>query len=102
MPLVISPLIVPVVITAVGSYLFYARVGLASTYVGIILAHTALASPFVVVTVGASLTGFDRNLMRAASIAGAKPIVAFLQGNAAADPARRPVRSSFRLRHVLR
>ncbi len=77
MPLVISPLIVPVVITAVGSYLFYARVGLASTYLGIILAHTALASPFVVVTVGASLTGFDRNLMRAASIAGAKPIVAF-------------------------
>jgi len=77
MPLVISPLIVPVVITAVGSYLFYARVGLASTYLGVILAHTALASPFVVVTVGASLTGFDRNLMRAASIAGAKPIVAF-------------------------
>ncbi len=77
MPLVISPLIVPVVITAVGSYLFYARVGLASTYVGIILAHTALASPFVVVTVGASLTGFDRNLMRAASISGAKPVVAF-------------------------
>ena len=77
MPLVISPLIVPVVITAVGSYLFYARVGLASTYLGIILAHTALASPFVVVTVGASLTGFDRNLMRAASIAGAKPVVAF-------------------------
>ena len=52
MPLLISPLIVPVVITAVGSYLFYARVGLASTYAGIILAHTALASPFVVVTVG--------------------------------------------------
>ena len=77
MPLVISPLIVPVVITAVGSYLFYARVGLASTYAGIILAHTALASPFVVVTVRASLTGFDRNLMRAASIAGAKPVVAF-------------------------
>ena len=44
------------------------RIGLANTYTGIILAHTALASPFVVVTVGASLAGFDRNLMRAASI----------------------------------
>ncbi|TGQ64069.1 ABC transporter permease [Mesorhizobium sp. M00.F.Ca.ET.186.01.1.1] len=79
MPLLLSPLIVPVVITAVGSYLFYARVGLASTYAGIILAHTALASPFVVVTVGASLTGFDRNLMRAAAISGARPLTAFLR-----------------------
>lgn len=79
MPLLLSPLIVPVVITAVGSYLFYARVGLASTYAGVILAHTALASPFVVVTVSASLSGFDRNLMRAASIFGAKPIRAFFK-----------------------
>ncbi len=79
MPLLLSPLIVPVVITAVGSYLFYARVGLASTYAGIILAHTALASPFVVVTVGASLTGFDRNLMRAAAISGARPMTAFFR-----------------------
>lgn len=79
MPLLLSPLIVPVVITAVGSYLFYARVGLASTYAGIILAHTALASPFVVVTVGASLTGFDRNLMRAAAISGARPVTSFFR-----------------------
>ena len=79
MPLVISPLVVPVVITAVGAYLFYARAGLASTYAGVILAHTALASPFVVVTVAASLTGFDRNLMRAAAISGARPVVAFLR-----------------------
>jgi putative spermidine/putrescine transport system permease protein len=79
MPLLISPLVVPVVITAVGAYLFYARLGLASTYTGIILAHTALASTFVVVTVSASLTGFDRNLLRAASISGAKPIVSFFR-----------------------
>jgi len=79
MPLLISPLVVPVVITAVGAYLFYARLGLASTYTGIILAHTALASPFVVVTVSASLTGFDRNLLRAASISGAKPLVSFFR-----------------------
>lgn len=79
MPLLLSPLIVPVVITAVGSYLFYARVGLASTYAGIMLAHTALASPFVVVTVGASLTGFDRNLMRAAAISGARPLTSFFR-----------------------
>ncbi len=79
MPLLISPLIVPIVVTAVGTYLFYARLGLASTYGGIILAHTVLASPFVVVTVGASLTGFDRNLLRAASISGARPLAAFFR-----------------------
>lgn len=77
MPLLLSPLIVPVVITAVGSYLFYARAGLTGSYAGLILAHTALASPFVVVTVGASLSGFDHNLMRAAAISGARPIHAF-------------------------
>ena len=79
MPLLISPLVVPIVVTAVGAYLFYAPLGLASSYAGIILAHTVLASPFVVVTVGASLTGFDRNLMRAASISGARPATAFFR-----------------------
>jgi putative spermidine/putrescine transport system permease protein len=78
-PLLISPLIVPIVVTAVGTYLFYARVGLANTYAGIILAHTVIASPFVVVTVGASLAGFDRNLMRAASIHGARPLRQFFK-----------------------
>jgi putative spermidine/putrescine transport system permease protein len=78
-PLLLSPLIVPVVVTAVGTYLFYARIGLANTYAGIILAHTVLASPFVVVTVGASLTGFDRNLMRATSILGARPHIGFFR-----------------------
>jgi len=75
--LLVSPLAVPVIITAVATYLVYAPLGLASTFQGIILAHTVLASPFVVVTVGASLAGFDRTMMRAASICGARPFVAF-------------------------
>lgn len=75
--LLLSPLAVPVIITAVGAYLFYAPLGLASTFQGIILAHTVLASPFVVVTVGASLSGFDRTMMRAASSCGARPVLAF-------------------------
>lgn len=75
--LLVSPLAVPVIITAVATYLVYAPLGLASTFQGMILAHTVLASPFVVVTVGASLAGFDRTMMRAASICGARPFVAF-------------------------
>jgi putative spermidine/putrescine transport system permease protein len=77
MGILISPLIVPVVITAVGAYLFYARLGLANTFAGIILAQTSVASPFVVVTVAASLSNFDRTLMRAAAISGARPLTAF-------------------------
>ena len=77
MAILISPLIVPVVITAVGAYLFYARLGLANTFAGIILAQTSVASPFVVVTVAASLSNFDRTLMRAAAISGARPLTAF-------------------------
>lgn len=75
--ILISPLAVPVIITAVATYLLYAPIGLASTFPGIILAHTVLASPFVVVTVAASLAGFDHTLMRAAAICGARPLLAF-------------------------
>jgi putative spermidine/putrescine transport system permease protein len=75
--LVLSPLVVPIVIYAVGLYFFFAPLGLTQSYTGIVLAHAALGSPFVVVTVGASLAGFDHNLMRAAASLGAPPLVAF-------------------------
>ncbi|MCE1235653.1 MAG: ABC transporter permease [Hyphomicrobiales bacterium] len=75
--LVLSPLVVPIVIYAVGLYFFFAPLGLTQTYTGIVLAHAALGSPFVVVTVGASLAGFDHNLMRAAASLGAPPMLAF-------------------------
>jgi putative spermidine/putrescine transport system permease protein len=77
MGLIISPMVVPIVITAVAMYFFYADVGLANTFPGIILAHTALATPFVVITVTATLTGFDHSLTRAASGLGAGPITVF-------------------------
>ncbi|TXH34881.1 MAG: ABC transporter permease [Rhodospirillaceae bacterium] len=71
MSLLISPMVVPIVITAVGMYFFYATIGLANTYLGLILAHSALATPFVVITVTATLTGFDQSLTRAAASLGA-------------------------------
>lgn len=77
MAVLISPLVIPVIITAVGAYLFYAPIGLANSFAGIIIAQTTIAAPFVVVTVGASLANFDRTLMRAAAISGARPSVAF-------------------------
>jgi len=65
------------VITAVGSYFFLVAIGLVGTYPGLILAHTVLAVPFVVITVLVTLEGFDQNLMRAASSLGASPWTAF-------------------------
>src|SRR5690606_19117649 len=65
--LVVSPILIPIVITAVGMYFFFVAIGLVGTYPGLILAHTALSVPFVVVTVMATLDGFDTNLMRAAA-----------------------------------
>lgn len=73
----ISPMVVPSVVVAVGLLFAYAPVGLANTYAGMILAHTALASPFVVLTVSATLTGFDRALLRAAAASGAGPATTF-------------------------
>ena len=75
--LMISPMVVPVIIVAVGVYFAFAPLGLNDGYTGLILAHTALAVPFVVVTVLATLAGFDRTLLRAAASLGAPPLTTF-------------------------
>jgi len=74
---VLSPMVVPVVIAAVGLYFFFAPLGLTGNYAGLILAHTALATPFVVITVSATLQSFDMNLARAAASLGAPPFMVF-------------------------
>ncbi len=77
MSLLISPMITPVIISAAGMFFFYSSIGLGQTHLGLILAHTALGIPFVVITVTATLSGFDRNLTRAAASLGAGPLYAF-------------------------
>jgi len=79
MAILISPMIVPLIISAAGMYFFYTKIGLASTHVGIILAHAALGTPFVVITVTATLVGFDHSLTRAAAMLGASPTTAFFK-----------------------
>jgi putative spermidine/putrescine transport system permease protein len=79
MAILLSPMIVPVVIVAVGFYFFFAPLGLTASYSGLILAHTALGTPFVVVTVAATLKGFDDNLARASASLGAAPVTTFFR-----------------------
>lgn len=79
MGLLISPMIVPLIISAAGMYFFYSSIGLAQTFVGVILAHAALGTPFVVITVTATLIGFDYSLVRAAQSLGATPTYTFFK-----------------------
>jgi len=79
MAILISPLVVPIIIAAAGMYFFYSSIGLAQTHLGIILAHTTLGTPFVVITMTATLSGFDRNLIKAASSLGADPLTTFFR-----------------------
>ena len=77
MGLLISPMVTPVIISAAGMFFFYSSLGLSQTYLGLILAHAALGTPFVVITVTATLSAFDANLTRAAASLGAGPLLTF-------------------------
>jgi putative spermidine/putrescine transport system permease protein len=77
MPLLISPMIIPIVVVAAGFYLIFAPLGLVNSYTGVVLAHAALGTPFVVITVTASLLSFDQSLLRASAGLGAPPWVTF-------------------------
>ena len=79
MALLISPMFVPLVITASGLFFFFSSIEIAKTYLGIILAHAALGTPFVIITVTATLSGFDQSLTRASANMGAGPIRTFFK-----------------------
>ena len=88
MSLLISPMIVPLVVTAAGMFYFYSndfnpfmegKQALAGSKLGIILAHAALGTPFVIITVTSTLVGFDKSLTRAAANMGAGPVRTFFK-----------------------
>ncbi len=79
MGILISPMVVPLIISAAGMYFFYTQLGLSQTYTGIILAHAILGIPFVVITVTSTLVGFDHSLTRAAASLGAPPTTTFFK-----------------------
>jgi len=79
MAILISPMIVPLIISAAGMYFFFSTIGLQGTYWGVVLAHAILGIPFVIITVTATLVGFDRSLTRAAASMGAGPLRTFFK-----------------------
>lgn len=87
MAILISPMIVPIIITATGLFFFYSSIQISKwelfgwqiPYLGIILAHATLGIPFVIITVTATLVGFDHSLTRAAASLGANPRTTFFK-----------------------
>jgi len=75
--LLLSPMIVPLIIIAAGMFFFYTQFNLVGTFTGLIIAHAALGVPFVIITVTATLSGFDRSLFIAGLSLGASPIKVF-------------------------
>ncbi len=79
MALLISPMVVPLVIIASGLFFFFSDIGIAKTYIGVIVAHAVLGTPYVIITVTATLVGFDKSLTRAAGSLGAGPFKTFFK-----------------------
>ncbi len=80
MAILISPMIVPIIIVATGLFFFYSAISIQDwgiPYLGVILAHATLGIPFVIITVTATLVGFDHSLTRAAASMGADPVTTF-------------------------
>jgi putative spermidine/putrescine transport system permease protein len=79
MSLLIAPMVVPIVVVGVSTYLFFANLGLSDSYIALILVHAALGAPFVLTTVLATLQGFNHNLVRASLSLGANPLATFFR-----------------------
>jgi putative spermidine/putrescine transport system permease protein len=77
--LMLSPMIVPIVIVAIGTYLVFVSWRLEGSLIGLVVAHVCLALPLVVVNVVASLQSLDRNLELAAQNLGAGPLRTFFR-----------------------
>jgi len=75
--LLITPMVIPGVVLAIGIYAVYLDTHLVGTTTGFVLAHTMLAIPFVLITVSASLEVFDKRLETAAASLGASRLTTF-------------------------
>ncbi|MCK6454633.1 MAG: ABC transporter permease [Alphaproteobacteria bacterium] len=76
--LIVAPMIVPVIVTAVSLYYVGRYWGLTGTLLGLAVAHVLMCLPFVVLNVGVSLRSLDPSWLRAAEGLGASPVRVFL------------------------
>lgn len=79
MGILIAPMVVSIIVVGVATYLYFAPLGLADSYFGLIIVHAALGAPFVLTTVLATLAGFNHNLVRASLSLGETPFNTFFR-----------------------
>ncbi|WNO04127.1 ABC transporter permease [Rhodoferax mekongensis] len=79
MAFLIAPMVVPVIVIGVATYLYFAPLGLSDSYVGLIAVHAAMGAPFVLTTVLATLANFNHNLVRASLSLGETPFNTFMR-----------------------
>jgi putative spermidine/putrescine transport system permease protein len=73
----LSPMLVPVVVVALGLYLYFATLGFSGSALPIVVGHTLVAIPFVIITASSALRHMERNIEAAAMIMGASPFQVF-------------------------
>jgi putative spermidine/putrescine transport system permease protein len=77
--LVLSPMMVPVVVISLGLYLYYLKLSLTGTVIGIVLAHAMYVTPFIILTISAGVENIDERLEKVAVIMGASQWRVFWQ-----------------------
>ena len=75
--MLITPMIVPVILIAIGAFYAFGRIGLNNSITGLVLAHTAMATPLVMILITAALRSYDLNQERVARSLGASRVKAF-------------------------
>jgi len=75
----LSPILVPIIVISLGIYLYFSRLSLSGTMLGLVLAHTMYVTPFVIITTAAGISQLDEHLEQVATIMGATRARTFLQ-----------------------
>ena len=74
--LFLTPMVLPVVVLAVGLYAFFLRLHLNGTFAGFVIAHVVVALPFAIISICNALERFDKSIEDAAVLCGASPLEA--------------------------
>jgi mannopine transport system permease protein len=99
---IIAPVIIPTIVIAIASFLFFARLQLIGNLLAFVLAHTVLAVPYVVLSVSASLARVDADLDLAAMGLGASRPEAFARVTLPLILPGRDQRRGVRIHHLVR
>jgi putative spermidine/putrescine transport system permease protein len=78
-PLMISPLMVPVILVAIGLFYFFVQFRMVNSILGLVLGHSLVALPLVLIIVLSALKNYDMNQEKVARSMGATRLRAFMQ-----------------------